>query len=205
MPTKKKASPSRRKSARKSSPASKRSKPNSGGVSAMASAQMKQLRKTVNDLKARLAKEAKAGSASSRLVAEAKKARETVLGQVKSLRDQGARLSKELKKAMSDTSRHKAGREQALAKVAELRAELAKRTQEVKSKSEELAKLAMDSAGRAKDIIMSHSSSSEAVGGISPVTETESITEETKREEESPRESSIEREVHPERKNELNY
>src|SRR5579872_6417005 len=205
MPTKKKASPSRRKAVRRSSPASKRSQPKSGGVSAMASAQLKQLRKTVNDLKARLAKEAKASSASSKLVAEAKKARETVLGQMKSLKEHGARLSKELRKALGETTRHKAGREQALAKVAELRAELAKRTQELKSKSEELAMLARESAGRAKDIIMSHSSSSEPVGGISPVTETESITEETKREEESPRESSIEREVHPERKNEPNY
>jgi seryl-tRNA synthetase len=205
MPTKKKASPSRRQTARRSSPASKRLKPKSGGVSAMASAPLKQLRKTVNELKTRLAKEAKASSTSSKLVAEARKARETVLGQVKALRDQGARLSKELKKALGDTNRHKVGREQALAKIAELRAELGRRTQEVKSKSEELAKLAMDSAGRAKNIIMSHSSSSEAVGGISPVTETESITEETKREEESPRESSIEREVHPERKNEPNY
>jgi len=205
MPTKKKASTSRRKTAKRSAPSPKRSKPKSGGVSAMASAQLKQLRKTVNELKTRLAKEAKASSASSKLASEAKKAREKVLGQVKSLKDQGARLSKELKKALGDTNRHKSAREQALAKIAELRGELSQRTKELKSKSDELAKSAMNSAGRAKDDPVSHSSSSEAVGGISPVTETETITEETEREEESPSESSIEREVHPERKNEPNH
>ena len=205
MPTRKKASPPRRKTAKRSVPASKRSMPKSGGVSAMASAQLKQLRNTVTQLKGRLEKEAKAHSKTSTMVTEAKKAREKVLGQMKSLKDQGARLGKELKKALSDTNRHKSARDQALAKIAEVRGELSQRTRELKSKSDELAKSAMDSAGRAKDAVMRHSSSSEAVGGISPVTETESITEETKREEESPRESSIEREVHPERKNEPNY
>lgn len=217
MPTKKNAASSRRKTARRSSPAPKRSKTASSGVSAMASTQFKQLRKTVDQLKARLEKETKARSAASTLVTGAKKARETILGQMKSLKEQGARLSKELKKALTDTNRHKAAREQALAKVAELRAELARRTSELKSKSEELGKLAMDSAGRAKDIINSERAPSQPSSGksvhrekdsesdASRVTETETITEETMREEESPRESSIEREVHPERKNEPNY
>ena len=117
--------------------------------------------------------------------------------QMKALRDQGASLTKELKKAMSDASRRENARQQAVAKISELRAELARRTEELKRKSEELARLAMESAGRAKDIIMSGGSSE---ASASAAVETDSVTKETEKREESPSESSIERELHPERK-----
>ena len=193
MPTKKKPSTAARKPARRAKKTSA-----SGGASAIASAQLKQLRKTVVQLKSRIEKEAKTRIAVSTVIAEAKKAREALMAQLKTLRDEGSRLAKELKRALGDADKREAARRQAVEKVAELRAELARRTEELKRKSEELAKLAMESAGRAKDIIMSEGSS--AAAGASPTVETESVTTETLRREESPRESTIEGELHPERK-----
>lgn len=191
MPTKKKTStarkPARKTSAKKSA---------ASGVSAMAAAQLKQFRKTVDQLKGRLEKEVKARGAAAALVNEAKMAREALMGQIKSLRVQGAELTKALKKALSDSDKREAARRQAVERMSELRAELAHRTEELKRKSEELRKLAVDSATRAKDIIMSERSPASAA----PVIETDSVSAETERREESPDESSIEEELHPERK-----
>jgi len=194
MPTKKKNSSSTRKP---TGGAGKKSS-SSSGVSAIASAQLKQLRKTVDQLKSRLEKEASARTAASTVIAEAKKAREALMGQMKTLRDEGSRLAKELKRALGDADKREAARRQAVDKLGELRAELAHRTEELKRKSEELARLAMDSAGRAKDIIMSERAATSV--SAPPTTETESVSAETLQQEESPRESSIERELHPERK-----
>ena len=200
MPTKKKTSPARRKPVRRtrktSSTVSGASKATSS-FSAMASTQLKQLRKTVDQLKARLEKEARARLAASTVIGEAKKARETLKVQMKALRDQGASLTKELKKAMSHASGRENARQQAVVKISELRAELARRTEQLKRKSEELAGLAMESAGRAKDIIMSGGSSE---ASASAAVEADSVTKETEKREESPSESSMERELHPEHK-----
>ena len=198
MPTRKKTSPSARKPTRKPARPVRKTPSTGSSVSAMASGQLKQLRKTVVQLKTRLEKEVKARTAASTVVAEAKKARDVLAAQMKTLRDEGSYLTKELKRALGDADKREAARRQAVEKIAELRAELAHRTDELKRKSEELAKLAMDSAGRAKDIIMSESASTPA--NTSPAVETESVTAETLRREESPRESSIEGELHPERK-----
>jgi hypothetical protein len=200
MPTKKKTSPARRKPvrrARKTSSTVFRVSKAARSFSAMASTQLKQLRKTVDQLKARLEKEAKARLAASTVIGEGKKARETLMVQMKALRDQGASLTKKLKKAMSHASRRESARQQAVVKISELRAELARRTEELKRKSEELARLAMESAGRAKDIIMSGGSSE---ASASAAVEADSVTKETEKREESSSESSIEREPHPERK-----
>jgi chromosome segregation ATPase len=201
MPTKKKTPSPARKPARKTR---KPDPPTGGSVSAMASAQFKQLRKTVEQLTARLEKEANARAAASTVIAEAKKAREMLAGQMKNLRDEGSRLTKELKRALGDADKREAARRQAVDKIAELRKELAHRTEELKRKSEELAKLAVDSAGRAKDIIMSEGetpASMESPASEPPTVETESVTRETLASEETPEESSIEEELHPERKN----
>lgn len=192
MPTKKKTSPARKPAA------SKRKTSASGGISAIASAQLKQLQKTVVQLKGRLEKEAKANVTASKVMVEAKKARAALMSQLKTLRDEGSYLTRELKKAIGDADKREAARRQAVEKIAELRADLGHRTEELKRKSEELAKLAMDSAGRVKDIIMSENEPTPA--NISSTVETESVTAETLQREESPRESSIEQEVHPERK-----
>ncbi len=200
MPTKKKISPARRKPVRRTRKTSS-SLPGASkvasGLSAIASTQLKQLQKRVDQLKARLEKEARARSAASTVIGEAKKARETLTVQLKALRGQCATLTRELKKAMSDAGRLETARQQAVVKISELRAELVRRTEELKRKSQELTRLAAESAGRAKDIIMSGGSSA---AGASAAVETESVTKETERREESPSESSIERELHPERK-----
>ena len=96
--------------------------------SAVESTQLKHLRKTVDQLNARLEKEARARSAASTVIGEAKMARETLMVQMKALRDQGASLAKELKKAMSDSTRRENARQQAVLKISELRSELARRT-----------------------------------------------------------------------------
>lgn len=159
MPTKstrKNAGPRRpRKTTRKKVPAGTTMAGAASMVSRMASTQLKQLRKTVQQLRGRLEKEAKARASDMALVQEAKKARDRVAGQLSSLRQQGEKLSKELRKALSDSERREAARQQALAKIGELREELGRKTEDLKRKSEELAKLARESAGRARDIIMS--------------------------------------------------
>jgi chromosome segregation ATPase len=154
MPTRKKPSRSRKPGARKRSAKTSVS----GAVSAIAAKQLRQLRNTVAQLQKRLEKEVMARSAAAKMIADARKARDALMGQIKSLRDQGSRLAAELKKALGDAAKREAARHQAVEKMAELRAELTRRTEELKRKSEELAKLAVDSAGRAKDIIMSESS-----------------------------------------------
>jgi len=151
MPIKKKTSAPKAKVSRPKS----KSSANSGGVSAMAATQLKQLRKTVDQLRTRLEKEANARIAASNVVAEAKKAREALNAQMKALRDEGARLAKELRGALGRSDKLEAARRQATEKIAELRSELAHRSEELKRKSEELAQLAKESAGRARDIIMS--------------------------------------------------
>src|ERR1700720_1051904 len=109
MPTKKKSTSSSRKPARKAA----RKTSSGSGVSAMASAQLKQLRKTVDQLRTRLEKDDKARTASSTVVIEAKKARESLMAQMKTLRDEGSRLAKELKRALGNADQREAARRQA--------------------------------------------------------------------------------------------
>jgi hypothetical protein len=197
MPIKRKRSTRRKPAAgSRKMPAARSKTPKAGGISAMTSVQLKELRKTVAELTTRLHKEKNAHSAALSLVGEAKKAHKTVLGQLKSLKNQGVRLTKELKRAMMDSDKHKSARQAALARLVGVRAELGHRTEELKRKSEELANLLMDSASRARSIILSQGSSASSAKTI----ETESVTEETQEKEESTRESSIERKLHPERK-----
>ena len=147
-------------------------------------------------------------TASTKVVAEAKKARDSLMGQLKTLREEGSHLAKEFKHALSDANKREAARRLAHDAITKVRDDLAHRTEELKRKSNKLARLAVDSAGRAKDIIMSEALPGEKISrppteiesDISGTKETESINSETGRREESPRESSIEREIHPERK-----
>ena len=77
----------------------------------------------VVQLKSRLEKEAKANATASKVVAEAKKARDALMGQLKTLRDEGGRLANELKRAFGDADKREAARRQAVEKIAELRAD----------------------------------------------------------------------------------
>ncbi len=128
--------------------------------------QVEQLRKTVKILKLKLEREMKARKLEARVKSEAKAAGAKLTTQLKSLRDQGKKLATELKSAISDASKREAARKEALAKIAELkaqysktstglRAELSQKTAELRRKSEELMKLAGQSAHRAAEIIRS--------------------------------------------------
>ena len=128
--------------------------------------QVEQLRKSVKILKLKLEREVKARKLEQRVKGEAKAAGAKLSTQLKSLRDQGKKLANDLKSALSDASKREAARKEALAKIAELkaqysktstglRAELSQKTAELRRKSEELMKLAGQSAHRAAEIIRS--------------------------------------------------
>ena len=128
--------------------------------------QVEQLRKSVKILKLKLEREIKARKLEQRVKSEAKAAGAKLTTQLKSLRDQGKKLAADLKSALSDASKREAARKEALAKIAELkaqysktstglRAELSQKTAELRRKSEELMKLAGQSAHRAAEIIRS--------------------------------------------------
>jgi len=128
--------------------------------------QVEQLRKSVKILKLKLEREVKARKLEQRVKSEAKAAGAKLSTQLKSLRDQGKKLASDLKSALSDASKREAARKEALAKIAELkaqyaktstglRAELSQKTAELRRKSEELMKLAGQSAHRAAEIIRS--------------------------------------------------
>ena len=101
MPTKKKISRARRRPAR----TARKSTSAAASLSAMAAAQLKQLRKNVDQLKTRLQKEAKGHSIDARLLKEAKGARDRLAKQIGALREQGTRLSNQLRRALSDADR----------------------------------------------------------------------------------------------------
>lgn len=115
--------------------------------------QIAALRAEVKALSAKLARESRAGQLNVRLLTEAKKARAELTRQVTALRSQGKKLASQLKSTLGDSRRRDAARKQAIARVAELRKELALRTDEVRRKSEELRRLAQESAQRAVEII----------------------------------------------------
>ncbi len=123
----------------------------SGGASAPAR-QLKQLRATVQELRAKLAEETKKRRLDARILGEAKRARDRVSGQFAALGAQGRKLAGELKKALIEGDRRKRAREQALARIAELKAELVRKREELRRKSVELGKLARESAERARII-----------------------------------------------------
>lgn len=122
-------------------------------ASAASAGQLKQLRATVQELRTKLVQAAEKRRLDSRLLNEAKSAREQVSRQMNALREQGRKLAGELKKALTDSDRRQKAREQALAKIAELKAELARKTEELKRKSHELADLARESAHQARAIL----------------------------------------------------
>ncbi|MGO9606146.1 MAG: hypothetical protein ACLQAT_22600 [Candidatus Binataceae bacterium] len=148
MPAKKKTAP-KKKPAPKKTAAKKRSSPSAG------SSQLTQLRGMVSQLRKRIEQETKARKLDSRLVTEAKKARDQVTKQVTALRDQGKKLASQLASTLTDAKKREQARQEALAVVAELRAELERRTDELKRKTLELRDLAAESAQKARDIIQS--------------------------------------------------
>jgi chromosome segregation ATPase len=147
MPTKKK--PMKRKTTAKKNPALK---------------QLESMRKTVKQLRVKLERESRARKIEARIKSEAQKARAQLSSQISALRDQGRKLASDLKSALGDSRKRDAARQQGVAKIAELKAEYSKKSTELRSelsrttselarKSEELKKLAGETAQRAVGII----------------------------------------------------
>ena len=154
--------------------------------------QVEQLRKQVRVLTLKLEREVKARKLEAKIKSEAKAAGAKLTTQLKSLRDQGKKLASDLKSALSDANKREAARKEALAKIAELkaqysktstglRAELSQKTAELRRKSEELMKLAGQSAHRAAEIIRSeehHPAAAEKAGAMESSYTSQSSAEE---------------------------
>jgi chromosome segregation ATPase len=139
--------PEKRKTVSKRKPARKPTKPAASG------SQLEQLRSVVSQLRARIEKEAHARKLDSRLISEAKRARDEIVRQVTSLRDQGKKLAEQLQSTLTDAKKREKARQDALAIVTELREELARKTEDLRLKTVELRNLAQESAQRAREII----------------------------------------------------
>lgn len=112
-----------------------------------------QLEAMVGKLRASLVAEAKRRKLDQRVLAEAKRARDAVGKQISALRLQGSKLAAQIKRAAHENRTLEQARRTALAKVEELRAELHEKGEEVRRTSAELAKLARESATRAREIV----------------------------------------------------
>jgi hypothetical protein len=139
--------PQKKKTVSKGNPARKRTKPAASG------SQLMQLRSMVSQLRDRIEKEARARKLDSRLINEAKRARDEVVRQVTSLRDQGKKLAEQLQSTLTDAKKREKARQDAVAIVTELRQELARKTEDLRLKTLELRNLAQESAQRAREII----------------------------------------------------
>ncbi len=141
--------------------------------------QLDQLRKTAKMLRVKLERETRARKIEARIKSEAQKARAMLASQIASLRDQGRKLGQNLKSALGDASKHDSARQQAIAKISELRAQYTKKSAELRSelsrttaelarKSEELRKLAGESAHRAVERIRGEEHHAAPEAGASP-------------------------------------
>jgi chromosome segregation ATPase len=141
--------------------------------------QLEQWRKTAKMLRTKLERETKARKIEARIKSEAQKARQQLASQMAALRDQGRKLAADLRSALGDASKRDAARKQAVAKIAELRAEYTKKSAELKSelsrttaelarKSEELKKLAGETAHRAAEIMRSREPQAAPQAGANP-------------------------------------
>lgn len=139
--------PQKKKTDSKPKPARKRTKPAASG------SQLMQLRSMVSQLRDRIEKEAHARKLDSRLISEAKRARDEIVRQVTSLRDQGKKLAEQLQSTLTDAKKREKARQDAVAIVTELRDELARKTEDLRLKTLELRDLAQESAQRAREII----------------------------------------------------
>jgi chromosome segregation ATPase len=134
--------PAKKKTARKSKPRKK-----------AAPSQIDSLRRIITDLRKRLERELKTRKIDTRLVSEGKKAREQLGKQVQALREQGSKLSAQLKSALGDSKQREKARQDAVKRIEQLRKELGQKTSELLHKSEQLKELAAQSASRAVEII----------------------------------------------------
>jgi len=123
--------------------------------SAASPSRVAQLEAMVGKLRASLVAEAQRHKLDQRVVTEAKRARDAVAKQMATLRAQGLKLATQIKHAAHENHALEQARRTAMAKVEELRAELHDKSEEVRRTSAELAKLARESATRAREIVHS--------------------------------------------------
>jgi uncharacterized coiled-coil DUF342 family protein len=109
----------------------------------------------VHKLRASLAAEAQRRKLDQRLMSEVKRARDGMAKQMSALRVQGLKLAAQIKRTAKENHTVEQARRAALAKVEELRTELHHKGEEVRRTSAELAKLARESASRAREIVHS--------------------------------------------------
>ncbi len=118
-----------------------------------AARQLKQLRATIQQLRAKLAQEVKRRKLDLRVLEEAKRARAGVTQQMTALRAQGQKLAAQLKKAVGDANSREQARKEAVALVKELRAEVRSKANELRQKSAELGKMVEESLGRVRETV----------------------------------------------------
>jgi len=128
-----------------------------GTRSARVARELDQLRKKVKELALKLEREAKSRKIGERLAMEAKKGKEQLTKQLKTVRERERRLAAELKSTLGDAGKREQALKEARAKVAELRAGLALKTADLKRRSLELKKLAAASGHRAVEIMRGRS------------------------------------------------
>lgn len=116
---------------------------------------MAQLEKMVRKLRASLAAETQRRKLDQRVMSEVKRARDGMAKQMSALRAQGLKLAAQIKRTAQENHTVEQARRTALAKVEELRTELHHKGEEVRRTSAELAKLARESASRAREIVHS--------------------------------------------------
>lgn len=137
------------------------------GVNKAIARELDQLRKKVKELTGKLESEMKARKINERVAAEAKKARDQLNKQIRALSDQGGKMAAQLKSTMSDASKREQALKEARDKVKELRADVSRKAAELKHKTQELTKIAVESAHRAA-AVMRGNHEAEATGSGAP-------------------------------------
>jgi predicted nuclease with TOPRIM domain len=127
-----------------------------GAAKSAGSSRIARLEATVNKLRASLIAETRRRKLDQRLAAEASKARAAIAREMSALRAQGAKLARQISRAMHQNRTLEQARKTALAKAEELRAKLHEKGDELRSTSAELARLVRESAHRARDIVHAH-------------------------------------------------
>jgi len=160
MAAKKRVSNARKEATAKAVKSTKSAKPGKSGKIAKsakpaAPGRIAQLEAIVDKLRASLVAEVQRRKLDQRVLSEVKRARDGMAKQLSALRAEGLKLAAQIKHAAHENHTLEQARQTALDKVEKLRAELHDKGEEVRRTSAELAKLARESATRARDIVHS--------------------------------------------------
>jgi len=134
-------------------PAKKKKAAKPKGAANAAARQVDALRSTVADLRKRLEREVRVRKIEAQLRAGAKRAQAQLDAQVKTLRKQGSKVAAELRSVLGRSRNLEGARHEAEKMIKRLRKDLAARTADLRHKTDELRKLAEQSAHRAAEIM----------------------------------------------------